>query len=100
MRIGSTPRHEFTIPFDVSLLKEFKVTYSQGGKIVLEKYLKDFEASDNVLTVKLTQEETFLFAENTNVCLQARALTTDGDAISSDIRIISAEKCLDREVLA
>jgi hypothetical protein len=99
MRLGSTPRHEFTLPFDVSLIKQFKVTYRQNGKIILEKYLNDFEISTNTLSVTLTQEETFLFAEGVNVELQARVLTMGGDALPSDIRIITAEKCLDREVL-
>lgn len=99
MRLGSTPKHEFTIPFDISLVKEFKVTYKQNGKIILEKYLKDFKVNGDTLSVTLAQEETFLFADSVNVELQARVLTMGGDAVSSDIRIITAEKCLDREVL-
>lgn len=99
MRLGSTPKHEFTLPFDVSLIKAFKVTYKQNGKIILEKYLNDFKANNNTLSVTLTQEETFLFVEGVNVEVQARVLTVGGDALPSDIRIITAEKCLDREVL-
>lgn len=99
MRLGTTPKHEFTLPFDISLVKEFKVTYKQNGKIILEKSLNDFETSANTLSVTLTQEETFLFVEGVNVELQARVLTMGGDVLSSDIRIITAEKCLDREVL-
>jgi hypothetical protein len=99
MRLGSTPKHEFTLPFDMSLVKAFKVTYKQNGKIVLEKYLEDFSANGNTLSVTLAQEETFLFVEGVNVELQARVLTMGGDALPSDIRIITAEKCLDREVL-
>jgi hypothetical protein len=99
MRLGSTPKHEFTLPYDISLVKEFKVTYKQNGKIILEKYLNDFEVDDKTLSVTLTQEETFLFDENVNVELQGRVLTMGGEAIPSDIRIMTAEKCLDREVL-
>lgn len=99
MRLGSTPKHEFTLPFDVSLIKEFKVTYKQNGEIILEKYFNDFEVNGNTLSITLTQEETFLFTEGTNVELQARVLTMGGDALASDIRIITAERCLDNEVL-
>ena len=99
MRLGSTPKHEFALPFDVSLVKEFKVTYKQKGKIILEKYLDDFVIDGNTLSVTLTQEETFLFAGDVNVELQARVLTMGGDALSSDIRIITAKRCLDSEVL-
>ena len=99
MRLGSTPIHEFTIPFDVSFIKEFKVTYKQDGEVVLEKYLKDFEIKERVLSVRLTQEETFLFDENSNIQVQGRVLTTDNNALTSDIVIITAMRCLDREVL-
>ena len=99
MRLGSTPKHEFTLPLDTSLVDKFKVTYKQNGKIILEKYLEDFDVSGNKLFVTLTQEETFLFTEGVNVEVQARVLTVGGDALPSDIRIITAEKCLDREVL-
>lgn len=99
MRLGTTPKHEFTLPFDISLVKEFKVTYKQNGKIILEKYLEDFEVNQNTLSVTLTQEETFLFAEGVNIEVQARVLIVGGDAFSSEIRIITAQKCLDREVL-
>ena len=99
MRLGSTPKHEFTLPFDVSLVREFKVTYKQQKKIILEKHLVDFEVNDNTLSITLTQEETFLFDEGVIIELQARVLTMGGDAITSDIRIITTEKCIDREVL-
>lgn len=97
--IGGTPRHEFTVPFDVSLLKQFKVTYSQKDKIVLEKHIEDFNINGNTLSIVLTQEETFLFDDDANIEIQARALTMGGDAIPSFIRIISADRCLDSEVL-
>jgi hypothetical protein len=99
MRLGTTPKHEFTLPFNVDIIQEFKVTYAQNGKIVLEKALADCEAEGNVISLTLTQEETFLFDGGVNVELQARVLTMGGDALASDIRIITAEKCLDTEVL-
>ena len=99
MRLGSTPKHEFTLPFDISLVKEFKVTYKQNGTIILEKHLNDFEVNENTLSTTLTQEETFLFTEDVNVEIQARVLTMGGDVLASDIRITTAERCLDDEVL-
>lgn len=99
MRIGTTPKHTFTFPFETELIKELKITYSQSKKIILEKYLDDCEVDKNSVFYKLTQEETFLFAEWVNVECQVRVLTTAGDALASSIRIVTAEKCLDREVL-
>lgn len=99
MRIGTTPKHTFTFPFETELIKALKITYSQNKKIILEKYLDDCEVDENSVSYKLTQEETFLFAEWVNVECQVRVLTTSGDALASSIHIVTADKCLDREVL-
>ena len=99
MRLGTTPKHTFTFPFETDLIRELKITYSQNKRIVLEKYLADCQVDKNSVSYKLTQEETFLFAEDANVECQARVLTTAGDALASNIRIVTAERCLDREVL-
>lgn len=99
MRLGSTPKHTFTLPFETDLIQELKITYSQNKKIILEKHLADCEVDKNSVSYKLTQEETFLFTDNVNVELQVRVLTTTGDVLASNIRIVTAERCLDGEVL-
>ena len=99
MKIGATPRHTFTVPFETDLIKELKITYAQNKKPVLEKYLADCEVEANSVSYSLTQEETFLFDSDAMVEVQARVLTTAGDAIPSGIYTIRAERCLDREVL-
>ena len=99
MRLGTTPQHTFTFPFETDLIQELKITYSQNKKIILEKYLADCKVDKNSVSYKLTQEETFLFADSVNVECQARVLTTAGDVLASNIRIVTAERCLDREVL-
>lgn len=100
MRLGTTPKHTFTFPFETSLIQELKITYSQNGKTVLEKHLVDCEIGDNFCSVTLTQEETFLFAGCVAIAIQARVLTVGGDALASDIYYVESGKCLDREVLA
>ena len=101
MRLGTTPIHQFIIPFEVSMIQEFKVTYSQRDKIILEKYLEDFQTDEdeNSLSITLTQEETFLFTSGIDVDVQARVLTIGNEALASDIYCISASRCLDSEVL-
>ena len=99
MRLGTTPKHTFILPFETDLIQELKITYSQNKKIILEKYLADCEVDKNSVSYKLTQEETFLFAEGVNIELQARVLTMSGEALASNIRIVTAERCLDGEVL-
>lgn len=99
MRLGTTPRHTFTFPFETDLISELKITYAQNKKTVLEKYLDDCEVEADSVSYTLTQEETFKFESGVNVEVQARVLTMGGDTMASDIRIITAESCLDNEVL-
>ena len=96
MRLGTTPKHTFTFPCETNNNQELKITYSQNKKIILEKYLADCEVDKNSVSYKLTQEETFLFANDVNVELQVRVLTTTGDVLASNIRIVTVERCLDR----
>lgn len=99
MRLGTTPSHTFTFPFETSMIEELKITYSQNRKIVLEKYLDDCTIGTNSVTLSLTQSETFLFDEKVNVEVQARVVTTSRDVLASDIHVVIAGRCLDREVL-
>ena len=99
MRLGTTPKHTFTFPFETDIIQELKITYAQNNKIVLEKRLADCEIKTNSVSCTLTQAETFNFESGVNVEVQVRVLTTGGEALASGIRIITAERCLDREVL-
>jgi hypothetical protein len=99
MRIGTTPTHEFTIPFDVSLVDKLKITYSQNGKEVLVKYAEDCKFDGNTVSVTLSQEDTFLFKECENALIQMRVKAKDGGVHGSDVGTIPVLRCLDREVL-
>ena len=67
--------------------------------VILEKKDKQCVLDGNTVSLKLTQEDTFLFEYGKNVEIQMRILTMGGDALASNIRVISADKCLDNEVL-
>ena len=99
MKLGATPKHTFTLPFDPKTLKEAKITYTQDNRVILEKYLSDCTIEGNNLIVTLTQEDTFLFVAQSIIEIQARVLTLGGEASTSDVHTIRAERCLDREVL-
>lgn len=99
MNIGTTPTHTFKLPFNTKVIKELKITYAQDGQIKLEKKIQDCTLNEDEVSIKLTQEETFLFDAIKNIEVQMRILTQVGDALSSDIRIIGAKRCLDSEVL-
>ena len=99
MRKGTTPSFVFELPLQMDQISAAKVTFAVGDKIILEKHLQDCAYAENTITVKLTQEETFLFECNATIEMQLRVLTVNEDALSSDVFTIFAHQCLDDEVL-
>lgn len=82
---GTTPTHTFTLPFDVSEIKEIDVCYAQQGTIVLQKTFADCDAEGNKITIVLSQEETLEFRDNAGVQIQLRVLTKNNKALASRI---------------
>lgn len=99
MRKGTTPSLTFKLPFEVAMLANAKITLCQED-VQLEKKLCDCETTEDSLTVKLTQEETFMFDCNSIVKAQLRVVTVSGDALASDIFKILVSQCLDDEVIS
>jgi hypothetical protein len=91
---GTTPTLEFVLPFDTSLLAEAFVTLAQGGTVVVDKSLKDCNCSGDLLTVRLTQEDTLKLDDKINTEIQIRAKTVSGDAIASNITTVDTERIL------
>ena len=79
---GTTPTHTFTLPFDVSVIKEIHVIYAQG-RVKLVKKKADCELSGNEVKVRLSQEETLMFCAALPFKVQVRVLTHIGDALAS-----------------
>lgn len=96
---GTTPIHKFTLPIDTALLCKIKIIYAQDDNELLTKRDCDCTCDGRTITVKLTQEETFLFDCKKSVQIQLRAKTHDGDAVKSKIKLVSVGKCLDNEVI-
>ena len=96
---GTTPTHIFEVAIDTSSIKEVKITYSQRDQEVLVKRTEDCTIDSETISTRLSQEDTFLFEDNTLVTIQLRVLTTGGDALIAEPIIISVGKCLDDEVL-
>ena len=101
MRRGTTPTHTFgwNEPISVSDIKIVKVTYAQGGKVILEKRTKDCTLTEGKISVRLTQEETMLFKDNEKVKIQGRIVTNDKSSYVSDVLVCYAKELLDDEVL-
>ena len=96
---GTTPTHTFNVSIDTSLIKEVKITYSQKDKDVLIKRTKDCTIDEGTISIRLSQEDTFLFEGNTMVMIQLRVLTSGGDALVAEPVMMTVGKCHDDEVI-
>ena len=97
---ASTPTHRFKLPVPISMLQEVRICYSQNGKKVLLKTLSTCskDEGDDVLVVKLTQEDTCCFSEGT-VQVQLRVKLTTGDVVPCRRYTVPVEDVLDDEVM-
>ena len=97
----TTPTHEFHLSLDVSRSSELLITYSQSGRIILEKHKSDLDISDDGKTVsfKMSQTESALFNSENPVSLQVRVLTSSGDSFASPIKEVSIMPVLHNGVL-
>lgn len=96
---ATTPTHRFTLPFDYAqYVKKILITYSQRGEIVLEKHENDVQIDGNIVSYKLTQEETKLFS-NGDVRIQVRVLTLNNEALASEQYTLPVTNVLNDEVL-
>lgn len=96
---GTTPKHVFVLPFHSDAVKSCEILYWQNGNEILKKTLDSCVAEGTEISVKLTQSETFLFADDAFVEIQLRVLTHDGEALASKVMQISVHRCLSQEVL-
>ncbi len=82
---GTTPTLTFELPDDIADINEIWVTISQNSMVIINKTLAECELNDNLLTVRLTQEETLKLQGDCLAKIQLRVRTTSGDAMASEI---------------
>ena len=99
MRKGTTPIIEFTLPFSTELVAKAKLIIKYKDDAKLTKYASADDFNGNTISIKLTQEETFLFDCNSYVKMLLRVLTKEGDSLVSDVYKVFVEECFDNEVL-
>ena len=91
---GTTPKLEFTLPFDVSILAEAWVTLSQNGKEILNKELEECHCDEKQLSVQLTQEETLSLDCDCKTEIQVRVRTHEGEALACDVITVDTGRIL------
>lgn len=100
MQRGTTPTLEIKITgIDVSELESIYVTLKQYQKEVT-KTTEDITIDEinNTLYVPLSQEDTLTLARG-YVYVQMRAVTKDGLAVASDVKMITMEEILKEGVI-
>ena len=98
MRIGTTPTHNFRLPFGTETIRKVRVLYAQNDAVIFKKEDEACTREGNTIKVQLTQDETLLFDYKKPVQIQLRVLTSDGEALTSQIVKVWPDKCLESEV--
>lgn len=84
MKRGTTPINTFKTNIDLTGATVF-VTYTQRGRIILEKTGADLEISEDAVITRLTQRDTLGFDAIQKVSIQIRYVFPDGTAGASNI---------------
>lgn len=104
---ATTPLQEFTFETNPADFARILITYKQDEVIVMEKTQNDLSFSsyigeDGIIvyiaSFRMTQEEANMFAPEP-VRVQVRVLTSDAEALASDITTMRVSDVLDDEVL-
>lgn len=94
---GTTPTLTFTLPFDVNEALKLWLTFSQKHEEVFTLEKEDLNIEENVITCRLTQQQTLSLKCNTPVEIQIRVAFTNesfDDALASEIITTSMQRIL------
>ena len=70
---GSTPTIRFKLHTDASAIDLLHISFAQFRKIVITRNLSDIEIDGEVISCKLTEEETLALTSNGILYVQVRA---------------------------
>ena len=93
MKRGTTPTNTFKTNIDLTGATVF-LTYSQRGRVVLEKTGDDLEISAEAVVTRLTQKDTLGFDALQKVSIQIRYVFPDGTAGASNIMTVTVGEIL------
>ena len=106
---ATTPKHIFYFNVDPDeTFIEMLITYSQSGKIILEKHKSDLTFDQKPgqyhkygAWFRLTQEEANLFRDSQydDCDVQVRVKTTSGEVIAGPVEKVTVKMVLNDEVL-
>ena len=98
MTRGTTPENTFKLPFELDEVSSLYITYSQAGKVIVEKDINNVTIDGDTLTVKLTQIDTLSFSKGA-LNIQIRFKTLEWNAMTSSIINTYVDTILKEEVI-
>lgn len=96
---GSTPTHEFELPFPTNLVENIIITYEQNDTVIVEKKGDEVIRDEYSVKASLTQEETLKFEKDKIVKIQLKVKTNEGEVIPSEIIYRRVSEVLNKEIL-
>ena len=97
---GTTPEHEFELPFSLDLIDDIRVVYGQNGRIAFIKTKQDCLLSEGKFSVLLTQEETFSILPFKPLNIEIRIKLTNGKVVrTEDPIVLRVLDSIDSEVM-
>ena len=85
---GTTPEHEFELPYPIELVSDFRVVYGQGNETIFVKTKSDCTLSEGKIFLSLTQEETFSVSPAKLVWVEIRIKLVNGKVVKTEKPII------------
>lgn len=85
---GTTPKHDFELPYPIEFINELRITYGQGKKAIFTKTKEDCTFNKDSFSLQLSQEETFLLTPKKNLYIEIRIKLVDGQVVRTDEPIV------------
>lgn len=85
---GTTPTHEFELPYPIALVDDIRVVYGQNKKAIIVKTINDCTLTEGQISISLTQEETFLFSASKKLEIELRIKLVNGKVVRTEEPII------------
>ena len=98
---GTTPTHEFDLPYPVELVRNIRITYGQKNTPLFTKTTSDCSITEGKISVSLTEEETFSIVPGRELYIEIRIKLVDGKVVRSEEPIIlRVVDTMDNEVMS
>lgn len=85
---GTTPEHEFYVPYSRDMIKDIRITYAQNKKAVFVKKIYDCRFENEKVYIDLSQAETLMFVPNRHLEIEIKILLLNNKVVMSEEPIL------------